>query len=72
LNGSGNRIEKVEFVAPGRTVGTYHGSIGQEATLEALLLEAYKQSKHNWRAEYSAQAVIEHIREGFRRKAAKE
>lgn len=68
----GNQIEKAEFVAPDRTVGTYHGSIGKEETLDAFLQEACKQSKHNWRKEYTAEAVIVYIREGFRRKAAKE
>jgi hypothetical protein len=68
----GNNIEKVEFVAPDRTVGTYHEAIGKEATLEAFLQEACKQSKHNWRKEYTAKAVIEYVREGFRQKAANE
>jgi len=63
---SGNKMQKVEFVAPNRTVGTYHETLGKEATLDAFLLEACKQSKHNWRNEYTAKAVIEYIRDGFR------
>jgi len=63
---SGNRLQKAEFAAPNRTVGTYHETLGKEATLEAFLLEACKQSKRNWRREYTAKAVIEYIRDGFR------
>jgi len=65
----GDRIEKVEFVDPSRNVATYHRSLGKEATLGAFLQEAYKQSRHNWREAYTARAVIQYIREGFRLKA---
>jgi hypothetical protein len=65
----GDQVRKVEFVDPGRTVGSYHATLGKEATLEAFLSEACKQSRRNWREEYTAGAVIEYIREGFRLKS---
>ncbi|MGD8239150.1 MAG: hypothetical protein PVH68_11395, partial [Armatimonadota bacterium] len=65
----GDEVRRVEFVDPGRTVGSYHGTLGEEATLEAFLAEACKQSRDTWREEYTARAVIEYIREGFRPKA---
>jgi len=61
-----DRAAKVRFADPSRNVAGYHGSLGREATLEAFLQEAYKQSRHNWRPEYTAAAVIEYVREGFR------
>ncbi len=63
-------VERVTFADPARDVGTYHGSLGSEATMEAFLAEAALQSRRNWRPEYTAVAVIEYIREGFRPKDA--
>jgi len=60
------RAVKVEFADPERDAATYHATLGREATLEAFLEEARKQSKFNWRPEYTAAAVIQHVRDGFR------
>jgi len=62
----GGRMQKVAFVEPTRNAATWHGTLGREATREAFLAGAHKQSKHNWRKEYTAAAVIAYIREGFR------
>ena len=50
---------------PERTVETYHLTLGGEATLLAFLTEARKQSRSNWRPEYTAFVVNEYIRDGF-------
>ncbi len=68
--GQPGREEPVAFVDPTRTAATYHGTLGREATRQAFLTETYRQSKFNWRPEYTAATVIEYIREGFRRKDA--
>ena len=60
------REQSVTFADPTRTAATYNATLGGEATREAFLAEAYKQSKFNWRPEYSAAAVISYIRDGFR------
>ena len=62
---TGAQAAQVSFVDPGRTLGSYHGSIGGSPTHEAFMAEARQQSKQNWRQAYTAQAVIEYIREGF-------
>ncbi len=59
------RERPIAFLDPGRTVAAYHGTLGREPTREAFLAEACKQSKFNWRPEYSAAAVIQYIRDGF-------
>ncbi len=64
--GQPGRKQPVAFVDPNRTAATYNKSLGGEGTREAFLAEAHKQSKFNWRPEYTAAAVIAYIREGFR------
>jgi len=64
--GEAGRSEPVRFTDPTRTAATYHKSLGREGTREAFLSGAHKQSKHNWREEYTARAVIAYIREGFK------
>ncbi len=55
----------VQFVDPDRSVGSYHGSLGYTATLDAFLSEMRLQAKHNWRPDYMAQPVNDYIRAGF-------
>ncbi len=50
---------------PDRTVETYNASIGGNPDLWAFLMEARMQSKNNWRAQYTANAVNSYIRAGF-------
>ncbi|MFO0831781.1 MAG: hypothetical protein U0637_08035 [Phycisphaerales bacterium] len=59
------QMSQVSFPDPERTVGTYMASLGMEPTLDAFLREARKQSRTNWRPEFTAQAVNQYIREGF-------
>jgi hypothetical protein len=54
-----------QFPDPNRSLGSYSGSLGIAATLEAFLTQVRKQSKYNWREEYTAAAVNQYIRAGF-------
>lgn len=60
--------EKADYPDPERTVETYMASLGKEPTLEAVVAEVRKQSKGNWRREFTTGAVNEWIREGLGRK----
>jgi hypothetical protein len=50
---------------PASTIGAYHASVGGAATHAAFVAEALLQSKSNWRAQYTAQAVLQYVRDGF-------
>ena len=54
-----------DFPDPKRNLESYLTSIGETATFEAFLKEARKQSKANWRPEYTAAVINDYIREGF-------
>jgi hypothetical protein len=53
------------FKDPDRTLASYNSSLGGEESFESFAAEIRKQSKTNWRQQYSADAVIEYIQEGF-------
>jgi hypothetical protein len=53
------------FPDPNRDIASYHASIGGAASLASFMTEARKQSKQNWRVEYTAKAVHNYIRAGF-------
>jgi hypothetical protein len=55
------------FVDPDRTVASYNDSLGRTATFEAFMDEVFRQSKDNWRTEYTAAPVAAYIRAGFAR-----
>ena len=55
----------VSYPDPERNLATYHGSIGKEATFDAYIAEARKQSRFKYRYEYTAEAPMLYIREGF-------
>ncbi|MDI3282602.1 right-handed parallel beta-helix repeat-containing protein [Polyangium sp. 15x6] len=55
----------VSYPDPERKLGTYHASLGKEATIEAYIAEARKQSRYNYRYEYTAEGPITYIRAGF-------
>lgn len=61
--GSSNAM--VSYPDPERKLGTYHGSLGKEATFDAYIAEARKQSRKNYRFEYTAAGPIGYIRKGF-------
>jgi hypothetical protein len=53
------------FKDPDRTLASYNASLGGEETFEAFATEIRRQSKTNWRKEYSAEAIIAYFRDGF-------
>lgn len=53
------------WVDPNRSVGSYHGTLGQTPTLEAFLESARSRGLREWPAEYTSYAVNQYIREGF-------
>ncbi|MDI1477323.1 right-handed parallel beta-helix repeat-containing protein [Polyangium sp. y55x31] len=55
----------VSYPDPERKLGTYHASVGKEGTFEAYIAEARKQSRTNYRYEYTAEGPIAYIRAGF-------
>ena len=57
--------KRASFPDASRTIATYHASIGGAPSLDAFMLEARKQSRSNWRPQYTARAVGEYIRAGF-------
>ncbi len=61
----GARAGKVDYPAPGRCIETYMASLGMEPTFDAFLAEVRKQSRANWRPEFTAAAVNDWIRAGF-------
>jgi len=60
----------VSYPDPNRTVETYHASLGKQASLSAFIDEVRKQSRTNWRREYTASAINDWIRAGFGVKAS--
>ncbi len=56
---------RVQFVDPERTIASYQTSLGGAPMLDDFLTEAKKQSRCNWRTEYTADAVNNYIRKGF-------
>jgi hypothetical protein len=55
------------FPDPNRTITTYQASLGGAPTIAAFITECRLQSRANWRAQYTANAVNEYIRAGFGR-----
>jgi hypothetical protein len=53
------------WLDPDRSVGSYHGTLGQEETLEAFLEVVRNRPLGAWNPDYSAPAVNDYIREGF-------
>lgn len=62
---SGSVATRVQYADPHRTIGTYHASLGRNATTAAFLANARQQSRLHWRPEYTANRVINYIRAGF-------
>jgi hypothetical protein len=56
---------QVAYPEPTRDIQSYMKSLGQEPSIEAFIREARKQSKSNWRKEFTAEAVNDWIRAGF-------
>jgi hypothetical protein len=62
---SPNAINLAGYVNPRVSAGSYNASLGGSDSLAAFLTEVRKQSKDNWRAQYTAKAVIHYIGAGF-------
>ncbi len=62
-----NDINMSGYRDPMRTVETYNASLGGAPTLADFLQEARKQSKDNWRLQYTANSVNKYIWAGFQR-----
>jgi hypothetical protein len=58
------QFQKLNYVDPNRTIGSYNATLGGEATTEAFLDAARSQSSA-WEANLSAAAVNSYIRAGF-------
>src|SRR5262249_22686762 len=67
LDASGSNSGKAPepFPDPGRSVGSYAGTLGLTATLSGFLTAARLQSKDNWNPALMAAAVNNYIRAGF-------
>ena len=65
VTGTNRNGEDITFVDATRTVATYNATLGGAATLEAFIEECLKQSKDNWRTEYTALAVNWYLRTGY-------
>lgn len=58
-------MNKPEWPDPERSVGSYHGTLGKEPSLEAFLEVVRNRGLREWPKEYTAYAVNQYIREGF-------
>jgi hypothetical protein len=65
LEPSANRTQR-KYVDPNRTVGTYNRSLGGAGTSDAFLAQARAQSRQSWRPQFTADAVNDYVRDGFR------
>ena len=65
VNDGSSIAQQVPFPDPSRTIGTYQLSLGGVPTILAFLTEARRQSRSNWRMQYTAGAVGDYIRAGF-------
>jgi hypothetical protein len=68
--GSGNDVQNnvidgTGYPDPDRSIASYNQLVGGGASDDEFLKEARLQSKENWRLDYTAQAAIRYIREGF-------
>ncbi len=63
---SGSVEKTLSFRDPTRTIERYNsGVLGRSASYSDFIKEALKQSKDNWRTNYTADAVNDYIRQGF-------
>lgn len=62
---SSAKISKVKYLEPDRNADSYDKSLNGEGTVEHFLGEVRKQSSSSWRGEYTAQAAINYVHNGF-------
>ncbi|MEO0337439.1 MAG: hypothetical protein AAF202_13675, partial [Pseudomonadota bacterium] len=66
LTDPGSLWTQVNYPAPERNIETYSQEVlGLSANIPAFMLEAKKQSRFNWRAEYTTEAITQYIRAGY-------
>jgi hypothetical protein len=58
-------MQQANYPDPSRSVAKYNASLGGQASLDAFLVEARKQSMTNWRQEYTGVAVATYLRQGY-------
>jgi hypothetical protein len=61
----GSQAHQSAFPDSTRTIGTYHALIGGAPSVDDFANEARKQSRLNWRTQYTAEAVNGYIRAGY-------
>lgn len=57
--------EAKRYADPNRTLESYNAALGGEASIDAFVAQARRQSKLNWRSEYTAAAFLAYLRAGF-------
>jgi hypothetical protein len=62
---SGSSAAEWADASAARTIASYQKHLGETATLDAFLQGARSQSRQDWKARYTAEAVNEFIRGGF-------
>jgi len=62
---TGANESQVSYPDAGRNVKTYSATLGGSASTEDFMEKLLKQSRFNWRTEYTAISVNNYIREGF-------
>ncbi len=65
ISGSNQDSATVNWFDPNRTAGSYNLTLGGPPSFDAFIAEARKQSRTNWRPEYTADAVNNYVRAGF-------
>jgi len=65
VNEVGSTATAPSFPDPERTIESYQQSLGLSASHDAFIAEALKQSRFNWREQFTAKAVNAYIRAGF-------
>ena len=60
-----SKQQAVKYPHPNRTIEEYNSNVGGKATYDDFLLNIRKQSKSNWRQEYTADAINDWFRAGF-------
>ena len=62
---SNSTVGQDSFLEPKRTFETYLSSIGLDASIDDFMEQAVTQSKGNWNRDFTAQAVLDYIREAY-------
>jgi hypothetical protein len=55
----------VDYLEEERKLGSYHGTLGKEATFDAYIAAAREQTRLNYQVAYTAKGPIDYIRAGF-------